>query len=347
MDDRPDPYGPSEDSGSIDSSESILRALQQGQTSTPRGNATRLRSVVDTSQESRGSSLLQYALPGARPALPGGPGERTGGGEPGKDAGRLRDGGAGKLLPGKAGSKGDDRKREEAGAGKDGAGEGKKGPSWGRKPASAGTDGAPGADATAETAKTGRWGRGKGRKKRSRKEKPPLVDSKGRRVIIRGKRPILRTLMALAVILVVGLSLYTYVIPRTDVTIRTIYHEAPGGGGTSGVMNLNVLVSNTGTLELENFTLTIEVTDREGEVVETEDQDGNVSGLYVFSRDIAPRDQQQPRVKFRGDQHSTYFFYIEVSFRSGDERFFEVLRYDTRGADMNQEHVERITQWMP
>jgi hypothetical protein len=49
-----------EDSGSIDSSESILRALQQGQTSTPRGNATRLRSVADTSQKSRGSTLLQY-----------------------------------------------------------------------------------------------------------------------------------------------------------------------------------------------------------------------------------------------------------------------------------------------
>ncbi len=296
------------------------------------------------------SGPSEDSLPGTRPALPGGPGEKTGGGGPGKDADRHKEGGAAKLLVGKAGSKGDDRRREEAGAGKDGAGEGKKGLWSGRKPASAKTGSAPGADATGENAKTGRWGRGKrrekGRTKRSRKEKPPLVDSKGRRVIIRGKRPILRTLMALAVILVVGLSLYTYVIPRTDVTIRTIYHEAPGGGGTSGVMNLNVLVSNTGTLKLENFTLTIEVSDREGEVVETEDQDGNVAALYVYSRDIAPRDQQQPRVKFRGDQHSTYFFYIEVSFRSGGERFFEVLRYDTKGADMNQEHVERITQWM-
>ncbi len=201
-------------------------------------------------------------LPETRQALPGGPGEKNGGGGPGKDADRLKDGGAVKLLTGKAGSKGHDRKRDEAGAGKDGAGEGKNGPWWRRKPASAGKDSAPGADATGETAKTGRWGRG--RKKRSRKEKPPLVDSKGRRVIIRGKRPILRTLMALAVILVVGLSLYTYVIPRTDLTIRTIYHEAPGGGGTSGVMNLNVLLSNTGTLELENFTLTIEVTEGQG-----------------------------------------------------------------------------------
>ena len=59
-------------------------------------------------------------------------------------------------------------------------------------------------------------------------------------------------LVPLAVLILVLLSFGTYqwIIPRTDLEVRTVYHEAPGGGGTGGTVNINVLLTNLGNREI-------------------------------------------------------------------------------------------------
>ena len=117
--------------------------------------------------------------------------------------------------------------------------------------------------------------------------------------------------------------------------MRLFYHEAPGGGGTGGVINVNVLVTNEGTVNLEDFQLLLEV----------EDPDGNLMARENYTTSITPGEEKQPRLVFRGDQHLTYFIRLEVSFTAAGEDYRKTYSYNTHGEAMNQEWVEGIEAW--
>lgn len=205
-------------------------------------------------------------------------------------------------------------------------------------------DGKPGGPGP-ETAKLPEKGRGRRFRSRSgdreegrtrpRRKRPVLRDSKGRRVEVRGKRAVLAGVAVAALLVFTGFLLYTYVIPRVQLDILTMYHEDPGSGGTGGNIRVNVLLENSGTLVIKDLELVLAV----------EDGEGNLLARSYHNTTISPGNDAQPRVSFRGDQYATYFIQLRISFVSNDDRFEEVYRYDTSGEAMNQPHSETMGAW--
>ena len=68
---------------------------------------------------------------------------------------------------------------------------------------------------------------------------------------IKGKKAVIITFIVILIIFISAQLLYLYVIPRASIELKTVYHEATGGGGTGGLINVNSKFINSGNVEVE------------------------------------------------------------------------------------------------
>ena len=133
--------------------------------------------------------------------------------------------------------------------------------------------------------------------------------------------------------LLVGSGLFIYIIPRTDLSVRTVYHETPGGGGTGGVINVNVLLKNSGNTDIEDLSIDVKVL--------------NSTGRYMsgqIGRDVAisPGRCAELKINFVGSQYDTYAISIHLRFESRSGTTIANLDHVTREDEMNLVFIDEL-----
>jgi hypothetical protein len=130
----------------------------------------------------------------------------------------------------------------------------------------------------------------------------------------------------IVLVLLIGAGVYLYVIPRSGLSVRTIYHETPGGGGTGGVINVNIVMENTGNQGVDGLSFEIGIK--------------NSTGAYMTGRSgqdlsIPPGKNAEIKLNFVGSQYDTYEIKIHIRFDSGGDTTISDLLHRTVEDEMN------------
>ncbi|MDG6225825.1 MAG: hypothetical protein QCI82_09975 [Candidatus Thermoplasmatota archaeon] len=139
--------------------------------------------------------------------------------------------------------------------------------------------------------------------------------------------------IAVAVISLTALVSYLYIIPRTDMEVRTVYHEMPGGGGTGGVINVNVLLDNRGNRMADSIQCYVEVRD---------DEDRQMVARSITGISLGPGNIAELSASFIGSQYDDYRISVHLRFDSSGGTRIADLDYTTREDRMNLVFVERF-----
>jgi len=132
------------------------------------------------------------------------------------------------------------------------------------------------------------------------------------------------------------MALYSFIIPRVGAELTVVYHEASGGGGTGGVININIKVENTGNLPLDDIEVRFIVQN------DTGSPQANASDTHY---QIAPGGEEEFKNFFFGSQYEDYTIIIDISFDAGDIRYSETYTYETWEPDMTIQFTEKISDW--
>ncbi|MFO8051095.1 MAG: hypothetical protein R6V01_05280 [Thermoplasmatota archaeon] len=138
---------------------------------------------------------------------------------------------------------------------------------------------------------------------------------------------------AVLVVILFSFSMYQWFIPRTELEVRTVYHETPGGGGTGGVLNVNVLLTNKGNRDVEDLTCIVRVRDMKEEVLSFEEVEN------VF---LSGRENMELKLVMVGSHYERYRITVEVLFSSLGKTYMDDLEYQTREDAMNLVFVENL-----
>ncbi|MEA3559719.1 MAG: hypothetical protein U9R75_10740 [Candidatus Thermoplasmatota archaeon] len=128
-------------------------------------------------------------------------------------------------------------------------------------------------------------------------------------------------------------SMYQWIIPRTDLEVRTVYHEAPGGGGTGGTININVLLTNQGNRDIDDLECIVWVRSGEGEVLSFKE----VKNVFLGSRE-----NTEMKLVIVGSHYSVYKIAVELLFHSVGSDHSRDLDYSTSEDAMNLVFVENL-----
>lgn len=141
--------------------------------------------------------------------------------------------------------------------------------------------------------------------------------------------------LPLGVLLVIMLSFATYqwFIPRTDLEVRTVYHEAPGGGGTGGTININVLMTNLGNRDVRSLKCDVTLSI----------MDGGVVTRHSMGPDNLVNDENiEVKITYIGSHYDTYLIDLKVSFECSGNSFSETMSYRTIEDTMNLVFIENL-----
>jgi hypothetical protein len=159
-------------------------------------------------------------------------------------------------------------------------------------------------------------------------EKPP----------VKGKKTILVGLVIIAIIILAGSGIYYYILPRVEVELTTVYHEATGGASSGGLINVNTQIKNVGTKSLEDINVSLEVTDSESEKIVA-----SYSNSYYK---IEIGEKEEPRVEFMGNHYLPYRIHVKIEFSADGKIFSREFTYNTGDKEaMNLIYKEKIFEW--
>jgi hypothetical protein len=136
----------------------------------------------------------------------------------------------------------------------------------------------------------------------------------------------------LAVILL-SFATYQWIIPRTNLEIRTVYHEAPGGGGTGGTIHVNVLFTNAGNREISDLESIITVSNAEG---------GVLARHTLVPTKLEIRKNVEVKLILLGSHYEEYRISISLDFVSSGDSNSNSLTYNTAEDVMTLVFVENI-----
>lgn len=144
-----------------------------------------------------------------------------------------------------------------------------------------------------------------------------------------------RWLIPLIILLVIFVTFATYqwVIPRADLEVRSVYHESPGGGGTGGAINYNVLITNWGNRRVEDLNCAVRIFNSSG---------GEVAMDSITDVSLYRRDNVEMALHFVGDQFSDFEIRIHLFFDCKGNSYVEDLDYYTKEDQMNIVFVDHI-----
>ena len=147
-----------------------------------------------------------------------------------------------------------------------------------------------------------------------------------------GKAPAAMRNMHLAILAVIvlltGALLYAYVVPRTTMQVETLFHQSFSGN------SIGVRMKNTGTLDISNISVDVEVFDMDGESIHHPDP---IRGI-----DIDAHESYEFSTSFRGSQIVKYKIVINLTFESDGEEYDETIRHTTSGEFMNENWKDRL-----
>lgn len=153
---------------------------------------------------------------------------------------------------------------------------------------------------------------------------------------VKGKKAVIIAVILIIIILFFGQIIYVYVIPRITLDFKTVYHEATGGGGTSGLFNINTKFKNSGTIEVNNFVLSLKVYNSTRAVLQSK----------VYESDfISAGESKQIKIISNGNCFETYYIEIEVEFFVDNEEYYEKFNYETYEDAMNIGFEDTIFDW--
>lgn len=130
----------------------------------------------------------------------------------------------------------------------------------------------------------------------------------------------------LVVILLFSFATYQWIIPRTELEIRTVYHEAPGGGGTGGMINLNVLLTNWGNREVEDLDCTAVIRETGG---------SEMGRGIIEGESLLRKDNVEIVIQFVGSQFNTYDIELSIRFGCTGNTYINEFSYSTFEDQMN------------
>jgi hypothetical protein len=139
--------------------------------------------------------------------------------------------------------------------------------------------------------------------------------------------------MAVLLVILLGFASYQWLIPRTDLEVRTVYHEAPGGGGTGGTINVNVLLTNMGNRDVSTLKCDVIVMLEGG---------GSVARHSLGPESLGQGENVEIKMPYIGSQYDNYLIDIEVSFDSSGDSHYKSLNYQTEEDVMNIVFVENL-----
>jgi hypothetical protein len=134
-------------------------------------------------------------------------------------------------------------------------------------------------------------------------------------------------------VVLISFVTYQWIIPRTNLEVRTVYHESPGGGGTGGVINLNVLLTNWGNRE---------ISDLDCLVIVRNDQGDEVARNEIESMVLNRGENAEIKLTFIGSQYVGYVIFIDIEFLSSGDRHGREIDHDTIEEQMNLVFVDNI-----
>ncbi len=150
-----------------------------------------------------------------------------------------------------------------------------------------------------------------------------------------GSRENRKWMIPLIVLLLIlaGVVSYQWLIPRTDLEVRTVYHEATGGGGTGGLIHVNILLTNWGNREIRDLYCRYTVT-----IVNGSEMAHHESSSMILQR----KENAELKLDFVGSQYWEYLIEIEISFRGSSGKISKDFGYHTVEDTMNIVFIERI-----
>jgi hypothetical protein len=159
-------------------------------------------------------------------------------------------------------------------------------------------------------------------------------DDKGTKV--RGKKAVIIIVIVVILTIIFAQILYYYVIPRVNIDLKTVYHEATGGGGTGGLINVNTKVINTGTVEAWDFQMTLSVYNSTEVLLINKTYSQNI---------LSPGQEHELKLVTNGNSYEDFYITLEVEFETSDNNFYERYNYKTYEDSMNIGFEDSIFKW--
>jgi hypothetical protein len=138
----------------------------------------------------------------------------------------------------------------------------------------------------------------------------------------------------IVVFIILPVTLYSLVIPRTNAVVRILYSE-----GFQGNIIIDAEVKNTGTVDITDLNMTITILDV---------NDLKVAEMYYEDPMVYARtDSKADAITFPGNQRVDYSVLMEITFFSEGSSFFSSETFYIDGPFMNYVFEDNIEKWIP
>ena len=161
-------------------------------------------------------------------------------------------------------------------------------------------------------------------------------DDSGKHKRAKGKKVVIVAVVLILVIFISGQLLYLYIIPRVTIDFKTVYHEATGGGGTGGLINVNTKFINSGTIEVDDFRMTVSVLDATQKLL--------TNGTYNQGI-VYPGDSYELKLTTNGNSYEKFYIILEIEFGTEKNEYTKKYVYETHEVAMNIGFEDSIFDW--
>ena len=141
------------------------------------------------------------------------------------------------------------------------------------------------------------------------------------------KRQMIIVMMVIAVISILVIS-YIYIIPRTELTVKTIFNE-----NFSGIA-VGCKIKNSGNKDIDDFSIHMEIRNS---------TKGVMDELNFTRKSIRPGEEfDTTNLQFYGDQFETYTIILEIEFKSDGKSYKDTIKHTAKDY-MNLTWDDKIT----
>ena len=154
---------------------------------------------------------------------------------------------------------------------------------------------------------------------------------------VKGKKLVIILVIVILLILIFGQLLYYFVLPRVSIDLKTVYHEAMGGGGTGGLININSKFINSGTVDVENLKITVTILDSTNKLLTNETHEQGI---------VNPNDNHEVKLKTNGNTFEKFYIIVEIEFNTEKNEYSKKYLYETHEDAMNIGFEDNISDWI-
>lgn len=154
------------------------------------------------------------------------------------------------------------------------------------------------------------------------------------KVPVEGRKMVWTIVIIVSMLIVLGLIGYHYIIPRVRLDVKVIYHE----GMLLGETNLHVCLTNSGTKDVKNVCLIVNVSETNGKGLEN-------STSYFPS--IPTDEKESLHMNFSGDRNIRHIISVVLSFSSGGNDYHRKWNLREDGKYMNVAFERSVIDWFP